>query len=110
MVLISTFYSGSGGLGVARSLFFCVAFCTSLFVPLSVLLRCTTSDYLFGIFHLYYINNQYLRSVSTQRKHIDGGGGKEKEGKEEVDGRKEDEEEHSNPTNSVNTRHMCGLS
>jgi hypothetical protein len=43
------------GVRVARSLVFCVVFCTSLFVifllgiVLSVLLQCTASDYPFGI-------------------------------------------------------------
>ena len=47
------------GVRVARSLVFCVLFCRSVFVILflviilSVLLRFTASDYLFGIFKLF---------------------------------------------------------
>ena len=48
------------GVRVARSLVFCVVFCTSLFVifllgiVLSVLLQCTASDYPFGILWTLY--------------------------------------------------------
>ena len=47
---------------VAQSLVFCVVFCRSLFVPfllaivLSVLLRCTASDYPSGMVKLYLID------------------------------------------------------
>ena len=50
----------SNGARAVQSLVFCVVFCRSLFVlfllaiVLSVLLRCTTSDYPFGIFKLVF--------------------------------------------------------
>jgi hypothetical protein len=52
-------FFGGGRFGVAQSLVFCVMLCKSLFVLylLAILLyihHCTTSDYPFGIFKLFF--------------------------------------------------------